>query len=317
MDSPASRLTPLEEDVPFPFDPVESESVFEAITTRSRSRKRAAAAVDPEPRPTKKQRKSKKREPSTPNEPSSSGDGSQTQTMTAQAARRRADLLNDPHASMIDMYNVQCLKCGVNIKLSLKGLYDLHHWEKHRKRCNKWTETYAAKKRAENCIESSRLSTPPPTPPLTEDCGTEFTETSARSNSLTSFSARFSTPELAAETEKADVTPTRGAATKKILSPAPRPPTPLTQWKEEDRRTEWPAQPRFPLSSHTQSAAAMALLHPDLEVLDLNKPISTVPAWSWADIKPSTIVYRCTEWGRGSVLLSAADWDEENAAGEE
>ena len=54
----------------------------------------------------------------------------------------------------------------------------------------------------------------------------------------------------------------------------------------------------------------MALLHPDLEVLDLNRPLPEVPAWSWADIKPGTTVYRCTDWGRGSVLLSAADWDE-------
>ena len=63
------------------------------------------------------------------------------------------------------------------------------------------------------------------------------------------------------------------------------------------------------LSSHTYSAAAMALLHPDLEVFDLNKPLPEVPQWSWTDVKPSTTVYRCTEWGRGSVLLSAADWD--------
>lgn len=85
-------------------------------------------------------------------EPSGSGDGSQTTTMTAQAARRRAHLVSDPHASLIDEHNVQCLKCGMKIKLSLKGMYDLHHWEKHRKRCNKWSEAYAAQKRAENCI---------------------------------------------------------------------------------------------------------------------------------------------------------------------
>ncbi len=263
--------------------------------------------------------------------------------MTAQAARRRADLLNDPHANMIDMYNVQCLKCGVNIKLSLKGFYDLHHWEKHRKRCNKWSEAYAARKRAENCIvrvppdrcgvccmltkdmqESSRLSTPPPTPPgLMEDFGTDFTETSARSTSLATPNARSPTPEVAAKAEKLeeDVTPTRAAATRETLSPAPPPPTAAVECNGiEERSTEWPSQPRFPLSSHTQSAAAMALLHPDLEVLDLNKPLLEVPAWSWADVKPGTTVYRCTEWGRGSVLLSAAEWDDweeqSSAAGE-
>lgn len=72
--------------------------------------------------------------------------------MTAEAEKRRMNLQSDPRASMIDMYNVQCLKCGVKIKLSAKGLYDLHHWEKHRKRCNKWSDAYAARKRAENCI---------------------------------------------------------------------------------------------------------------------------------------------------------------------
>ncbi|KAI1787851.1 hypothetical protein LXA43DRAFT_1162636 [Ganoderma leucocontextum] len=277
MRSPASRVTPLEEVIPFLSDPIESESVPEGVTTRSRSRKRAASTVDPDPRPTKKLRKGWKSRLSTQNEPSLSDDGGQAQTMTTQAARRHVDLLKDPHARMIDMYNVQCLKCGVTIKLSQKGLYDLHHWGKHRKRCDKWSEAYAAEKRVENCIESSRLSTPPPTPPLMEDCGTQLTGTSARSTS-TSVSAKSLTPEPAAEKECA--TPSRRAKT-----------------------TE-------PLSSHTQSAAAMALLHPDLEVLDLNKPLPTVPAWSWANIKPSTIVYRCTEWGRGSVLLSAADWDE-------
>ena len=72
--------------------------------------------------------------------------------MPAEAEKRRMSLQSDPRASMIDMYNVQCLKCGVKIKLSAKGLYDLHHWEKHRKRCNKWSDAYAARKRAENCI---------------------------------------------------------------------------------------------------------------------------------------------------------------------
>ncbi|PIL24691.1 hypothetical protein GSI_12575 [Ganoderma sinense ZZ0214-1] len=331
MDSPASRLTPLEDDVPFPFDRLDSESVSEAITTRSRSRKRAATAVEPEPRPTKKPRRGKKSEPRTPNEPSGSGDGSsqtQTQRMTAQAERRRADLLRDPHASMIDMYNVQCLKCGVKIKLSLKGLYDLHHWEKHRKRCNKWSDAYAAKKRAENCIESSRLSTPPPTPPLTEDFGTEFTETSARSTSLATPSARSPTPEVAAKAAKKEdeepIAPTGTAApaTDDIFSPAP-PPPPAAMECWEERRRECPPQLTFVLSSHTQSAAAMALLHPDLEVFDLNKPLPEVPRWSWADVKPGTTVYRCTEWGRGSVLLSSADWDDPEehgsacAAGEE
>lgn len=48
------------DDVPFPFDRLDSESVSEAITTRSRSRKRAATAVELDPRPTKKPRKGKK-----------------------------------------------------------------------------------------------------------------------------------------------------------------------------------------------------------------------------------------------------------------
>ena len=120
------------------------------------------------------------------------------------------------------------------------------------------------------------------------------------------------------------VAPTRGAAPAPddIFSPAPPPPAAAVECGEERRRAArvplW-----SPLSSHTQSAAAMALLHPDLEVLDLNMALPEVPQWSWADVKPSTIVYRCTEWGRGSVLLSEADWDEPEehasacAAGEE
>ena len=72
--------------------------------------------------------------------------------LTPQAQERRAELLNDPRARMVDLFSVRCLKCGTTIKLSPKGLYDLHHWVKHWKRCDKWSEEYAAARRAENGI---------------------------------------------------------------------------------------------------------------------------------------------------------------------
>ncbi|TBU34094.1 hypothetical protein BD311DRAFT_747126 [Dichomitus squalens] len=321
MSSPASRLTPLEEDAPLPFEATGSLSVV------TRSRKRAAADSAAEPRPPKRSRKGKQTKQYSQTEPSGTGASSSGATaseipgpgpstkLTAQAQERRAELLRDPRARMVDLFSVRCLKCGTTIKLSPKGYFDLHHWSKHRKRCDKWSEEYAAARRAENGIDSSRLSTPPATPPLTEDCGTEFTGTSA----MSIMSARSPTP-------TSEPPPPSAGKSQDDVIPPPREDLRVTEeYVAASRPRSLPPVPEMvecpiirlvpPLTSHKLSKAAMALHHPGLEVLDLNRPLPTVRKWEWGNLQPSIIAPPSnleTEEARNSVRLSKADWNEED-----
>ena len=70
-------------------------------------------------------------------------------------------------------------------------------------------------------------------------------------------------------------------------------------------------RPVPPLTSHKLSVGALMLLHPGLEVLDLNRPLASVPAWSWGDLKPSTAASLCSP-ERESMGLSRVEWDEED-----
>ncbi|KAG5342489.1 hypothetical protein C0989_001553 [Termitomyces sp. Mn162] len=113
---------------------------------------------------------------------------------------REKELLQDSMAIVLSPYLVRCRTCGSNIKLSMKSLFDGHHWRTHRTRCLKKRPTSAsptpkkrspklfkAKAKARTNLDILRLQ--PPSRPSSEE-----PDSRVRPSSLQQDSERDSIP---------------------------------------------------------------------------------------------------------------------------
>ena len=70
-------------------------------------------------------------------EPSSFSAATRLSQSAKRSALREQRLRADPNVEVLGPVDVRCKRCGSNIILSMKSIYDPFHWQRHIDRCTK------------------------------------------------------------------------------------------------------------------------------------------------------------------------------------